>query len=107
MSMIKSNLDNRNYKTITLDNKLEVLIINDNDSDISSASMAVNTGFYADPDNTQGLAHFLEHMLFMGTKKHPKEDYYSTFIGRHGGYDNAYTHLEETVYYFNIQSAHF
>lgn len=105
--MIKSNLDDRNYRTITLDNKLEVLIINDNDSDISSASMAVNTGFYADPENTQGLAHFLEHMLFMGTKKHPKEDYYSTFIGRHGGYDNAYTHLEETVYYFNIQSEHF
>jgi insulysin len=34
-------------------------------------------GFFSDPKNIPGLAHFLEHLLFMGTKKYPKENEYS------------------------------
>ena len=35
------------------------------------------TGFFSDPQNVPGLAHFLEHLLFMGTEKYPKENEYS------------------------------
>lgn len=104
INIVKSDLDERQYKHIILPNKMDVLLVHDKDTDMAAASMAVNAGFYVDPPNTQGLAHFLEHMLFMGTHKHPKEDQYPTFIGRNGGYDNAYTYYEETVFYFNIQA---
>ena len=45
----------------------------------------------------QGIAHFLEHMLFMGTEKYPDENEYSKFLAAHGGSSNAYTAAEDTV----------
>lgn len=41
----------------------------------------------------QGLSHYLEHMLFMGSKKYPSENEYDDFISKHGGFSNAYTEL--------------
>ena len=60
----------------------------------------------SDPDELPGLAHFLEHMLFLGTEKYPEEDAYSRFIHEHGGSDNAYTTEEFTNYYFDVAPAH-
>ena len=51
-----------------------------------------------------GLAHFLEHMLFMGSEKYPKEDHFSTFMHDHGGYKNGCTYEEKTIYFFNINA---
>jgi nardilysin len=48
------------------------------------------------------MAHFLEHMLFMGTKKYPTENGYDAFLSKQGGSDNACTELEYTVYHFEI-----
>jgi insulysin len=53
------------------------------------------------------LAHFLEHMLFLGTEKYPTENEYSQYLNSHGGYSNAYTAQEDTVYYFDVQSDFF
>lgn len=50
----------------------------------------------------KGIAHFLEHMLFMGTEKYPDENEYSKFLSAHGGASNAYTDSEDTVYYFDV-----
>ena len=61
----------------------------------------------ADPDEAPGLAHFLEHMLFLGTEKYPVENAYSAFLNSHGGHSNAYTSQENTVYYFDIQNEAF
>lgn len=61
----------------------------------------------SDPDEAPGLAHFLEHMLFMGTEKYPVENAYSAFLNSHGGSSNAYTSQENTVYYFDIQNEFF
>ena len=47
-----------------------------------------------DPAEYQGLSHFLEHMLFMGTTKYPDESEYSEYMSANGGYDNAYTSEE-------------
>ena len=44
-----------------------------------------------DPEERQGLAHFLEHMLFLGNKKYPEVDEFSTYLDSHGGYSNAFT----------------
>lgn len=54
-----------------------------------------------------GLAHFLEHMLFMGSKKFPVHNEYSSFINQNSGMDNAYTSDVETNYYFEISNKAF
>ena len=52
-----------------------------------------------------GIAHFLEHMLFLGSKKYPSANYFSEFIAKNGGYNNAYTEEESTNYFYKIQSS--
>jgi insulysin len=66
--------------------------------------MFTSVGSMYDPENAQGLAHFLEHMLFMGTRDYPEENEYSAFLNSHGGFSNAYTAQENTVYYFDVQA---
>ena len=61
--------DNRQYLGLKLSNGLKVLLVSDPETDISAASLSVQIGSLTDPFELQGLAHFLEHMLFMGTKK--------------------------------------
>lgn len=69
--------------------------------------MDVHIGAALDPKETQGLAHFLEHMLFMGTEKYPEENEYSKFISDNGGNENAFTTLEDTNYHFDISNEEF
>ena len=53
-----------------------------------------------------GLAHFCEHLLFMGTEAFPSESEYKQYITSHGGASNAYTATTNTCFYFSIGSAH-
>lgn len=55
-----------------------------------------------DPDEIPGLAHFCEHMLFLGTEKYPIENDYGKFLSEHGGSSNAATYPDHTNYYFDI-----
>lgn len=64
------------------------------------------SGSLSDPVNIAGLAHFCEHMLFLGTKKYPKENEYSQFLSEHAGSSNAFTSGEHTNYYFDISHEH-
>lgn len=48
---------------------MEALLIQDATTDKSSASMNVQAGHLDDPEDLQGLAHFCEHLMFMGTEK--------------------------------------
>ena len=63
----------------------------------------MNVGSLANPAQYEGLAHFLEHMLFLGTEKFPDPAEYQTFINTHGGQRNAYTAMDHTNYFFEIQ----
>jgi insulysin len=64
----KGELDNRSYRLIKLvDNKLEVLLVHDPTTEKSSAAMDVHVGSLSDPKDFPGLAHALEHCLFLGT----------------------------------------
>ena len=73
----------------------------------SAAALAVNVGHFNDPQTRQGLAHFLEHMLFLGTTKYPDGSEYQTFIRQHGGNHNAWTGTEHTCFYFDIHHQSF
>jgi nardilysin len=72
----------------------------------AAAAMVVGVGSMYDPPECQGMAHFLEHLLFMGSKKYPLENAYDSFMSKHGGSDNAFTELEHTVYHFEIPQEH-
>jgi len=72
------------------------------DSKKAAAALAVGVGSFSDGP-IGGLAHFLEHMLFMGTEKYPDENDFSDFTTKHGGSSNAYTECEMTVFAFDIQ----
>ena len=65
----KPLLDNRTYRVIKLPNQLEALIIHDADTDKASAAMDVNVGSFSDDAEMPGMAHAVEHLLFMGTEK--------------------------------------
>ena len=96
-----SNNDKRSYKTLTLDNGLKVLVVQDQQSVKSAASLTVNTGHFDDPEDRQGMAHFIEHMLFLGTEKFPEPGFFSQFISQAGGHSNAWTGTEHSSYYFD------
>ena len=104
--IIASANDSRQYRHVTLPNKLDVLLISDPTTDKAAASLDVYVGSYQNPDDRSGLLHFLEHMLFLGTEKYPDADEYQRFISEHGGSHNAGTGLENTNYFFDIDAAH-
>jgi len=64
--------------------------------------MDVNVGHLSDPQNLQGLAHFCEHLLFMGNEKYPSENAYSEYLSKNSGHSNAFTGMDNTVYYFDV-----
>ena len=103
-TIIKSNSDKREYKCVNLPNKMRAILISDSEADKSCAALNVNVGCSLDPKPFEGLAHFLEHMLFMGTEKYPSENEYSEFIKDHGGYNNAFTSLTDTNYHFECSN---
>ena len=104
VEVIKSENDDRNYKYLTLENKVCILLISDPTSEKSAASASIYAGFTSDPDNVPGIAHFCEHMLFLGTEKYPDESEYSNFIVQHGGGPNACTGHQYTNYFFDVKS---
>lgn len=78
---IKSPNDiHREYKYIELNNKLSALLVSDSTAKQSSSALVVGVGSFSDPPNIPGIAHFLEHMLFMGSSKYPSENEYEKYL---------------------------
>ncbi|XP_019084921.1 PREDICTED: insulin-degrading enzyme-like 2 isoform X1 [Camelina sativa] len=102
--ILKARTDTREYRRIVLKNSLEVLLISDPDTDKCAASMNVSVGSFSDPEGLEGLAHFLEHMLFYSSEKFPEENGLFKYVIEHGGSSNAYTTTEDTNYHFDINT---
>lgn len=99
--------DQRQFKYLELDNTLKVLLISDVAAEKSAASLDIFVGAGDDPAERNGLAHFLEHMLFLGTEKYPDAEAFQAFVSGHGGDHNAYTSLMHTNYFFDVFPEHF
>ncbi|WP_249977660.1 insulinase family protein [Vreelandella olivaria] len=100
---IVSPYDSRDYRVLTLENGLSALLVSDPEADKAAASMNVRVGSAQDPDDLQGLAHFLEHMLFLGTEPYPESDAYQRYISDNAGSHNAFTAQQDTNYFFDIE----
>lgn len=74
----------------------------DDDENLAACSLMIDVGSFSDPRHIQGLAHFLEHIIFMGSEKYPAENEFDCYINRSGGSDNADTDCEETSFYFEV-----
>lgn len=108
-SPIKSQGDKKQYRLIKLQNGLKALLIkshseeNQTEESNAAASLTVGVGSFDEPKEVGGLAHFLEHMVFMGNKKYSAESGLNDFVSSHGGKRNAMTSDEFTIYFFDIQ----
>ena len=95
--------DKRNIKGFELENKIKVIFVSDPDINFSSCSIAVGAGYLH--DEYPGTAHFLEHLLFMGSEKYPEQNDYHSYIQINGGYDNAFTADTMTCYYLALETS--
>lgn len=102
LAVFKSENDKRSYRYLILENQLRVLLISDPSVEKAAAALDIQVGANQNPADRAGLAHFLEHMLFLGTEKYPTAGEYQEFISQHGGRYNAYTAPENTNYFFEI-----
>lgn len=97
----------RNIAKIQFENGLQAMLISDPNLEQSGAAMVVLTGSWDDLDEHPGIAHFLEHMLFLGTKKYPNEAEYRKYLQNNGGQYNAFTANNYTAYLFTIDNQAF
>ena len=97
-----SDTDYRAYRTLTLDTGLEVLLVHDQRASKAAAALALPVGSLDNPDSQPGLAHYLEHMLFLGSEAYPGPEEYQSFITRNGGQTNAATGYTSTTYMMEV-----
>jgi len=104
LPILNPALEGRRVEKLLLDNGMQVYLISDPGADQSAAGVAVEAGSWEDPVEYPGMAHFLEHMLFMGTEAYPNEFETTQFITDHGGRYNAFTASDRTVYMFSVNN---
>lgn len=93
--------DKFKYFYTVLKNKLKIFVVTDDESFTSSAVMYVGVGSSDNPKDIDGLAHYLEHMLFMGSDKYPGGTYFQNQVSKYGGTTNAFTTEVSTQYFFS------
>lgn len=100
----KSDHDPRQYQAIKLTNGMTVLLVSDAQAPKSLAALALPVGSLEDPNSQLGLAHYLEHMVLMGSKRYPQPENLSEFLKKHGGSHNASTASYRTAFYLEVEN---
>jgi len=89
----------------TLENGMEVVVIPDNRTPVVTHMVWYKNGAADDPLGKSGIAHFLEHLMFKGTKANP-QGAFSNHIAELGGQENAFTSYDYTAYFQRIGKEH-
>jgi zinc protease len=87
--------------TFTLGNGLQVLVIPDHRTPVVTQMIWYKVGSADETPGKSGLAHFLEHLMFKGTSKHPAGEFSQTVL-RIGGNENAFTSTDYTGYFQRV-----
>lgn len=95
-----------NFKKFTLTNKLTVIVRHISWVESLCVYFYVGAGSRYETEKTAGLAHFLEHMLFEGTKRFPSSKKLAEYIEKFGGRSGAWTDKEYVVYYAKVPDKH-
>jgi zinc protease len=88
-----------------LDNGLDVVVIPDHRAPVVTHMVWYRNGSADDPPGKSGIAHFLEHLMFKGTEKHPQGEF-SKIIAELGGQENAFTGNDYTAYFQRVAKQH-
>ncbi len=97
---------NEPVERTVLPNGLTLIVKPDRSAALASVQVWVKTGSQHEGAHLgAGLSHYLEHMLFKGTTRRAGRDISAT-VQAHGGYINAYTTFDRTVYYIDLPSEH-
>ena len=94
-----------NLSHFTLDNGLEVVVIPDHRAPVVTHMIWYKAGAADEPEGQSGVAHFLEHLLFKGTKAHPNGAF-SKIVADIGGQENAFTSSDYTAYFQRVAKEH-
>ncbi|MBL1255744.1 pitrilysin family protein [Methylocystis sp. Sn-Cys] len=94
-----------NISHFKLDNGLEVVVIPDVRTPVVTHMVWYKNGSADDPLGKSGIAHFLEHLMFKGTKSHPQGEF-SNLVAELGGQENAFTSYDYTAYFQRIGKEH-
>lgn len=95
--------DNREIRGIILENKIKVVLISDKDINRSICTVGVGAGYLQ--DIFPGTAHFLEHLVFMGSEKYPERNDYISYVQTCGGSYNALTSDNATMYFLELDTS--
>jgi zinc protease len=87
--------------TFTLKNGLQVLVIQDHRTPVVTQMVWYKVGSADETPGKSGLAHFLEHLMFKGTSKHPVGEFSQTVL-KVGGNENAFTSVDYTGYFQRV-----
>ena len=87
-----------NANSFKLNNGLKLVVVENPRAPVVAQMIWYNFGSSVEKRGKSGLAHFMEHLMFKGTKKFPK-DYFSNFLSKIGGSENAFTSYDYTAYY--------
>jgi zinc protease len=88
-----------------LDNGLEIVVIPDHRAPVVTHMVWYRNGSADDPAGKSGIAHFLEHLMFKGTAKHPQGQF-SDVVAELGGQENAFTSNDYTAYFQRVSKEH-
>jgi zinc protease len=91
--------------SFTLDNGLDVVVIPDRRVPVVTHMVWYRNGSADDPLGQSGIAHFLEHLMFKGTEKHPAGEF-SKMVSALGGQENAFTSFDYTAYFQRVAREH-
>ncbi len=94
-----------NVANFTLSNGLEVVVIPDRRTAVVTHMIWYKVGAADEPFGKSGIAHFLEHLMFKGTEKHPIHRFSQVLAGL-GGQENAFTASDYTGYYQRVPREH-
>lgn len=87
--------------SFTLSNGLQVVVIPDHRTPVVTEMIWYKVGSADETPGKSGLAHFLEHLMFKGTEKHPIGEFSKT-VFRVGGNENAFTSFDYTSYFQRV-----
>ena len=104
LQILTPSLSDRQTGALKLENDLEVYLISDPKATQSAAAMCVHVGSWDNPEEAMGMAHFVEHMLFLGTEEYPEEGAFQQLVTQNGGNYSAFTTNDSTCYLFSIDS---
>lgn len=89
----------------TLDNGMEVVVVPDHRAPVVTHMVWYRVGSADEQPGKSGIAHFLEHLMFKGTGKHPAGEF-SQVVAKLGGQENAFTSQDYTAYFQRVAKEH-